>query len=62
MCESNAYLIRDGREEVIMENVEILRPDDDGIYLENLFGEQFKLKARVKKMDLVDHRILLVED
>jgi len=62
MCESNAFLIKDGSEEVVMENVDILRPDDDGIYLENLFGEHLKLKARVKEMDLVDHRILLVAD
>ena len=62
MCESNAYLIRDGNEEVVMENVEILRPDDDGIYIENIFGNNLKLKARVKEMDLVDHRILLVAD
>lgn len=62
MCESNAYLIRDGNEEVVMENVEILRPDDDGIYIENIFGNNLKLKARVKEMNLVDHRILLVAD
>lgn len=62
MCESNAYLIKDGNEKVVMENVDVLRPDDDGIYLENLFGEHLKLKARVKEMDLVDHRILLVAD
>jgi predicted RNA-binding protein len=54
--------MKDGSKEVVMENVKILRPDDDGIYLENLFGEHLKLKARVKEMDLVDHRILLVSD
>jgi predicted RNA-binding protein len=62
MCESNVFLMKDGSKEVVMENVKILRPDDDGIYLENLFGEHLKLKPRVKEMDLVDHRILLVSD
>jgi predicted RNA-binding protein len=62
MCESNAYLIEDESEKVIMESVDILRPEDDGIYLENIFGERLKIKARIKEMNLVDHRILLVED
>lgn len=38
MCEANAYLIKDGHEKVVMESVDILKPEDDGIYLENIFG------------------------
>jgi predicted RNA-binding protein len=59
MCESNAYLLEDGIEKVIMESVDILRPEDDGVYLENIFGEHLKIKARIKEMRLVDHHILL---
>ena len=62
MCEANAYLIKDGSEKVIMESVDIVRPEDDGIYLLNIFGDQLKIKAHIKEMHLVDHRILLAED
>lgn len=62
MCESNAYLIKDGSEKVIMESVDIVRPEDDGIYLENIFGERLKIKARIKEMNLVNHRILLMKE
>ena len=63
MCEANMHLIKDGSEKrVIMESVDILRREDDGIYLENIFGERLEIKARIKEMNLVDHRILLVED
>ncbi|MEA3415970.1 MAG: CooT family nickel-binding protein [Thermodesulfobacteriota bacterium] len=62
MCEANAYLIKDGHDRVIMESVDILRPEGDSIYLENIFGEKLEIKARIKKMNLVDHHILLVED
>ena len=62
MCEANAYLIRDGSEEIILESVDIVRPEDDGIYLLNIFGDQLKIKARIKEVHLVNHRILLVED
>jgi predicted RNA-binding protein len=32
-----------------------------GIYLQNIFGEQKRLRARIKEMNLIDHRILLEE-
>jgi predicted RNA-binding protein len=62
MCEADAYLIKDGIKRVIMESVDIMRPEGEDIYLENLFGEGVRIKARIKEMNLVDHRILLVEN
>ena len=62
MCESNAYLIEGESEKVIMESVDIVRPEDNGIYLENIFGERLKIKASIKEIHLVDHRIILVEE
>jgi len=63
MCETNAYLNTDGgKEELIMEGVNILRPNEDGIYLQSLFGEQKVVKAHIKEMHLLDHRIILEAD
>ncbi|RZB33093.1 MAG: hypothetical protein SRB2_04158 [Desulfobacteraceae bacterium Eth-SRB2] len=62
MCEADAYLIKDGIKRVIMESVEIMRPEGDSIYLEDIFGERLEIKACIKEMNLVDHRILLVEN
>ncbi len=62
MCEANAYLIKNGSEKIIMENVDIIKPEGENIYLENIFGEKLEIKAHVKEMNLVDHRILLVEN
>lgn len=62
MCEANAYLVKDGEEKIIMENVDILRPEEDGIYLQDIFGGQRTIKARIKEMNLVEHRILLEEE
>ena len=45
-----------------MESVEIMRPEGEDVYLENIFGERLEIKARIKEMNLVDHRILLVEN
>lgn len=62
MCEANAYLVKDGEEKIIMENVDILRPQENGIYLQDIFGGQRTIKARIKEMNLVEHRILLEEE
>ena len=61
MSEANAYLIKAGKEELVLEDVSILRPEENGLYLQNIFGEQKRIKARVKEMNLIDHRILLEE-
>jgi predicted RNA-binding protein len=61
MCESNAYLNKENKEELVMEDIMILRPEEGEIYLQNIFGEQKRIKARIKEMNLVDHRIILEE-
>jgi len=61
MCEANAYLIKEGKEELFLEDISILRPERDELYLQNIFGEQKRIKARIKEMNLIDHRIILEE-
>jgi len=60
MCEANVYLSRDGLEELLMESVDRVIPgEENGILLENIFGERRLVKARIKEMELVRHRIVL---
>jgi predicted RNA-binding protein len=61
MCEANAYLVENGEEQLIMKSVDVVRPEKDGIYLQDIFGGQRTVKAKIKEMYLVDHRILLEE-
>ncbi|RJP56541.1 MAG: CooT family nickel-binding protein [Deltaproteobacteria bacterium] len=61
MCEANAYLERNGREELIMESVDIIEPEDGKVFIRNIFGEQKVLSSRIKKISLIDHKILLEE-
>ncbi len=61
MCEANAYLIRGGDEELIMEAVDIVENEDGLIRMKNIFGEQKTVKGVIKRMALVDHKILIEE-
>ncbi len=62
MCEANAYIFREGKEEIYLEAVDILRPEGDSIYLRSIFGEQKVFKGKIKEMSLLNHKIILEED
>ncbi len=60
MCEAIAYLLKDGAEELLLEGVDLVEPEEDGkIKLVSIFGEQKLVQAKIKKMAMVDHKILL---
>jgi predicted RNA-binding protein len=61
MCEANAYLLKDGKEELFMESVDVLENEDDQVRIANIFGEQKVFRGRIRSMSLVNHRILLEE-
>jgi predicted RNA-binding protein len=61
MCEANAYIIKDGKEILYLENVDLLIPEEDKIYLRNLFGEQKTFNGYIKEISLLRHRIVLEE-
>lgn len=61
MCESNAYLIKNGKEELLMESVGLVRQQSENILLKSIFGETTTICARIKEMDLTGHRIVLEE-
>lgn len=48
MCEANAFILRNGKEEKVLENVDLVELEGDEVRLVNIFGEQKSLKARLK--------------
>jgi predicted RNA-binding protein len=59
MCEANAFLLREWKEELLLEEVDIVEPEEDGQYrLVSIFGEQKIIKGKLKGMNLVNHKIL----
>ncbi|MCP3875724.1 MAG: CooT family nickel-binding protein [Desulfobacteraceae bacterium] len=62
MCEANAYLLeKDGEtnETLLMEAVDKVEPDKDGIRLISIFGEQKFIKGSIESLSLVDHKIYI---
>lgn len=60
MCEANAYLLEDNnKESLIMEAVDKVLPEEDGIRLVSIFGDQKFIKGRIHSLSLVDHKVYL---
>jgi len=57
--EANAYLVQDNKEQLLLSSVDIVEPEGpDSWRIVDIFGGQKIVKARIKGMNLVDHKIL----
>ena len=61
MCEAAAYIIRNGQEELFLEDVDVIEPDGDSLRLVSIFGEQKIIKASIQSLNLVNHKVILKE-
>jgi predicted RNA-binding protein len=61
MCEANAYLIKEEEPELIMEAVDVIEPEEDGLKLISIFGEQKFIRGHIHSLSLIDHKIYLKE-
>ena len=59
MCEANAYFKENGTQTLIMEAVDKVEPDEDGIRLVSIFGEQKFVKGHIHSLSLVDHKVFI---
>lgn len=59
MCEANAYLMEGADTTLVMEAVDTIEPQDDGLQLVSIFGEQKYLKAHIHSLSLVDNKVYL---
>ncbi|MBI4826963.1 MAG: CooT family nickel-binding protein [Nitrospirae bacterium] len=59
MCETNVYVDSDGKEELYLENVDIIRPENGKIILKNLFGEERSFEGKIREISLMKHKIIL---
>jgi len=54
-------MVREGKEELILEAVDKVENEGDQIKIENIFGEQKIVHGRIRSMSLVNHRIVIEE-
>ena len=62
MCEANAYLKDAENETLIMEAVDKVEPDENGLRLVSIFGDQKFIKGRIHSLSLVDHKVFILPE
>ena len=60
MCEAHAFILKDGKEEKLLENVDLIEMEDDTVKLINIFGEQKILNARLKVYNNTERKVVFV--
>ena len=59
MCELNAYILREGEEELVMESVGSLVPVDGKITLKSIFGETISINGALLEVEMIGQKIRL---
>ena len=59
MCQSNAYIVKDGKEQMILSDIISIKPTGNHLRLTNLFGEEETVEASIEEVDLLNHKIKL---
>lgn len=59
MCQSSVYTLDQDKEELLLEDVAWVAVEGNQVTMRTLFGEPISLSARIKKIDLMKHRIIL---
>ena len=62
MCEARVYVERGGREELLLEDVGLIRPSEEGWVLTDIFGQTKTVAGQIKCLDLVNHKVVFQED
>ena len=59
MCLSKAYVDRNGKRELLMEEIASVKIEDEKLLLSTLFGEQKEIGANIREIDFLTHSIFL---
>ncbi len=59
MCLSKAYVHRDGKKELLMEEVASVNIEGKRILLKTLFGEHKEIEANIRQIDFLKNSIFL---
>jgi predicted RNA-binding protein len=59
VCEANAYLLKDGEEELFLKALDRVEPGGGELRLTSIYGEQKSIKGTIIRLSLVDHRVII---
>ena len=61
MCEAAVYLLKNGKQENLMNDVVTITPKEDQLVLTDILGKEVYTNAKIKEIDLLGHKVFLEE-
>lgn len=58
MCDVNVFIVKNGVEEKVLDNVDLIEAVAEGLRLVNIFGEERTLKAKMIRFNNSDKRMV----
>jgi len=59
MCLAKAYIRENSEEELVMEDITLMKIENERLVLRSLFGKQKEIEAHIKEIDFMHHSITL---
>ncbi len=59
MCDLKAYVRINGKEELVLEAVNLVHAEKGAVLLRNLFGEERKVEGEVREVSLTKNRVVV---
>ena len=61
MCEAIVYLVSNGKEKEVMRDVVTVEVQGKNLMFRDILGNEKKLQAKIKKIDLIHHKVSVAE-
>jgi predicted RNA-binding protein len=62
MCETHAYVVRGGKEELLVRNAEMVESEGEELPIRDIYGQRYRVTAQIREIHMVKHRVVLVEN
>jgi len=59
VCLSKVYVDRNGKTELLMEEIASVEIEGDKLLFKTLFGEQKEIEANIRQIDFLSHSLVL---
>ncbi len=59
MCESKVFLKKDGKEELVMEDVVRIEVNGERVKMFDIFGEMKEVRGKIVLMDMSSHVVVI---
>jgi len=59
VCDVKVYVVKQGKEELLLEAVNLVRVEGGEVTVRNLFGEEKKVKGAVREVSLIKNRLVV---